>query len=72
MEIEKLVQPAPDWCGGSWAARIDQAASVLFLHGYISQSQRQKITQKLEKQFQAGLGQGRIVCVATKENTYVE
>lgn len=61
MEIEKLIQPAPDWSGDTWAGRVDQCASVLFLHGYISQRQRESITCKLEKQFQQGLASGRIV-----------
>jgi hypothetical protein len=61
MDIEKLVQTAPDLVGGSWANRLDYAASLLFLHGYIPQSQRAKITAKLEKQFADGLADGRIV-----------
>ena len=60
MDIEKLVTPAVDWTGGSWANRIDQAASLLFMHGYISQSQRSKVTERLEKQFRVGLESGAI------------
>lgn len=60
MDIETLVGPAPDWNGGSWANRMDQAASLLFLHGYITQGQRTKITQKIERQFRDGIDSGRI------------
>jgi mannitol/fructose-specific phosphotransferase system IIA component (Ntr-type) len=61
MDIQKLIEPAADWTGQHWAARIDQCASLLFLHGYITQSQRTKITEKLEKQFRDGLASGKIV-----------
>lgn len=61
MDIEKLVSPAPDWTSETWAARMDQAASLLFVHGYISPSARSKITQRIEKQFRDGLASGAIV-----------
>ncbi len=61
MEIEKLVQPALDWTGESWGGRVDHAASFLFIHGYITQAQRAKVTQKLDKQYQDGLASGRII-----------
>lgn len=61
MKIETLVSPAVDWVGGTWVERIDQAASLLFCHGYITQRQREKITLKIERQFENGLRDGRIV-----------
>ena len=61
MEIEKLVEPAVDWTGGTWAKRLDQSASLLFLHGYITQAQRVQIANRIEKQFRAGIEAGRIV-----------
>lgn len=63
MKIEQLVESAPDWTGGSWAGRVDQAASFLFLHGYIPASQRERITNRIEKQFRDGIEAGRIVKV---------
>lgn len=65
MDIETLVAPAADWTGQTWAQRMDQAASILFLHGYIPQSVRSRITAKLEKQFADGIAAGRIVERAT-------
>lgn len=47
MDITKLITAAPDWTDQTWAARMDAAASLLFLHGYIPQSQREKITRKI-------------------------
>jgi len=64
MDIHRLIAPAPEWIGGSFAARIDQAASLLFLHGYISQSQRTLITCRIEKQFMDAIRRGDIVEVA--------
>lgn len=61
MHITKLVEPAVDWTGQTWAARMDAAASLLFLHGYIPQSQRIRITEKLEKQFAKAIADGVIV-----------
>lgn len=61
MDIRKLISTAPDLAGGTWANRIDYAASLLFIHGYISQSQREKITRKLEKQFTDALRLGEII-----------
>ena len=63
MKIEELVKPALDWSGGSWAGRVDQAASFLFLHGYIPASQRQRITNRIEKQFRDGIEAGAIMKV---------
>lgn len=64
MPIEQMIAPAPDWAGETWAQRIDAAASLLFLHGYIPQSIRSKITQKIETQFRDALDQGRIIAKA--------
>lgn len=61
MHITKLVEPAPDLPGQTWAQRLDYAASILFLHGYIPQSVRSKITVKLEKQFADGIAKGESV-----------
>lgn len=69
MEIAKLITPAPDWSGGSFANRIDQAASFLFLHGYISQSQRTLITCKIERQFMDAIRRGEIVEAAQGMST---
>lgn len=61
MDITKLITAAPDWTDQTWAARMDAAASLLFLHGYIPQSQREKITRKIEKQFADAIAAGEIV-----------
>lgn len=61
MPIQKLITPAPAWTDQTWAARIDAAASLLFLHGYIPQSQREKITIKIERQFSDAIAAGDIV-----------
>ena len=61
MAIKMLVSPAADWTGQTWAARMDHAASLLFCHGYITGSQREKITRKLEKQLTDGIASGEIV-----------
>lgn len=61
MTIEDIVAPAVDWTGDSWGGRIDKAASLLFVHGYITQSQRAKVTQKLDKQYADGIANGLIV-----------
>ena len=61
MEIEQLVKLAPDRIGDTWANRIDYAASLLFVQGYIPESQRKKIADKLNRQFEQGLASGRIV-----------
>ena len=61
MQIEKLIAPAMDWTGQTWAQRLDEAASLLFLHGYIAQSTRAAITKKLEGQFQRAIESGQIV-----------
>jgi len=55
VKASALLQPAEPWTGDTWAGRIDQSASMLFLHGYISMSQRAKIGKKLEKQIQGAL-----------------
>ena len=64
MNIETLVSPAADWTGDTWAGRMDQAASLLFLHGYIPQSQREKITRKIEAQFKDAIASGQIIEIA--------
>lgn len=61
MQIQRLISQAPAWTDESWAARIDQSASLLFVHGYITQSQRTKITQRIEKQFADAIAAGEIV-----------
>lgn len=61
MEVQKLIEPAEPWADGRWLDRVDQAASFLFLHGYISQTQRMKVAQKLERELRAGIEQGRII-----------
>lgn len=61
MEIEKIIGPAPDWTRQTWAQRFDDAASALFLHGFIPASVRAQITRKLEQQFKEGIASGRIV-----------
>ncbi|MES2295250.1 MAG: hypothetical protein V4527_18280 [Pseudomonadota bacterium] len=53
MKREELFQPAADWSGQNWAARIDQCASMLFCHGYIPLSQREKIHKKLTAECEA-------------------
>lgn len=61
IDITKLIEPAVDWSGQTWAQRLDAAASLLFVHGYINQSTRTKITQKIERQFAEGLKSGAII-----------
>lgn len=70
MQIEKLIGSAPDWTGETWAQRIDAAASLLFLHGYIPQGTRSAITRRIEGQFQKAIDAGVIVAVAQKEPTH--
>lgn len=60
MHIHKLVAQAPAWAAQTWAARIDAAASLLFLHGYIPMGQRARITAKLDKQFADAIAAGEI------------
>ena len=67
MEIERLIELAPDWTDQTWAKRIDDAASLLFLHGYIPMSQRTKITLKLNRQFQEAIDSGGIVARTATE-----
>ena len=52
MDLLNLLRPAVPWHDNNetWAGRIDQCASMLFCHGYIPMSQREKIGKKLEKQ----------------------
>ena len=52
MTGEHLLQPAADWQDENWATRIDRCASMLFLHGYIPMSMREKIGKKLAAQFE--------------------
>lgn len=61
MTIEEIIAPATDWTNDIWGGRIDKAASLLFVHGYITQSQRAKVTQKLDKQYADGIASGQIV-----------
>lgn len=61
MQIEKLIADAPDWTGQTWAQRMDAAASLLFLHGYIPQGIRSAITKRIEGQFQRAIDGGQIV-----------
>lgn len=61
MKIEKIVSIAPDWENQTWGQRIDQAASLLFLHGYITSRQRMAVTTKLDKQYREGIASGKIV-----------
>lgn len=61
MHIHKLVAQAPAWTDQTWAARIDAAASLLFLHGYIGMTQRERITAKIDKQFKEAIAAGDIV-----------
>ncbi|GLV28150.1 hypothetical protein TomTYG75_06740 [Sphingobium sp. TomTYG75] len=60
MPIEKLIGPAIDWTDQTWAQRLDAAASLLFLHGYIPQSTRSAITRRIEGQFQKAIDSGQI------------
>lgn len=53
MNNKKLFQKAATWEGGTWAERIDQSASMLFCHGYISMSQREVIGKKLAAQLKS-------------------
>jgi hypothetical protein len=46
-----LLKTPPDWSHSNWADRIDFCASVLFVHGYIPQSVRDKVGKKLTAQF---------------------
>ena len=65
MRIEKLIAPAADWTGQTWAQRIDAAASLLFIHGYIPQGARSAITKRIEGQFARAIASGQI-----KERTH--
>jgi len=60
MDIFRLIDAAPDWMDQTWVQRMDECASVLYLHGYINQSARTKITEKIEKQFKTAIAEGRI------------
>lgn len=42
-----LDSEAPNLIGGSWLARFDYAASILYVHGLISRSERYRIHAKL-------------------------
>ena len=61
MDIETLVSPAADWKSETWGQRVDEAASLLFIHGYITESARRGVTKKLDKQYADGVASGRIV-----------
>ncbi len=64
MPIGKLIAPAVDWSDETWASRLDRAASLLYCHGYITQAQRSKITQRIEKQCENALAKGEIIARA--------
>lgn len=55
MKQVDFLKPAMDWTDGTWAHRIDRCASMLFVHGYITMSQRDKIGKKLEAQVAAAI-----------------
>lgn len=61
MPIQKLISPAIDWTDQTWAQRLDAAASLLFLHGYISQGARAQVTKRIEGQFERAIASGDIV-----------
>lgn len=61
MDIQKLVSPAVDWTDQTWAQRVDQAGTLLFVQGFITAAQRTAITRKLEKLFADGIASGAIV-----------
>jgi len=63
VKITELIAPAADWTGGSWANRLSQAASLLYVHGYITLNQRVGVTAKLERQFSHALETGAIIHV---------
>ena len=66
MDAIKLIEPAVAWQEGRWLDRVEQSASFLFMHGYITQSQRQKVSQKLERQLSEALTAGVIVSTPTE------
>jgi len=61
MDAKTLISPAADWSDGRWLDRVEQSASFLFVHGYITGSQREKVALRLEKQIRAGLDAGEII-----------
>ena len=67
MDVKTLISPAADWSGQRWLDRVDAAASLLFLHGYITQTQRAKVTQKLERQLARAIERGEIVQTANPQ-----
>lgn len=58
MKREDLFKPAATWTGDTWAGRIDQCASMLFCHGYIPMSQRDKINRKPTAECEAARNAG--------------
>lgn len=60
MKAHKLIENAADWTNQNWMQRLDSAASLLFIHGYLSPAQREKITHKIEREIEAGLASGEI------------
>ena len=52
MNRDELLKPAVDWSGQTWAGRIDQCASMLYCHGYIPASARERIARRLERECQ--------------------
>lgn len=67
--IHKLISVAPDWTDQTWTQRIDDAASLLYLNGYITMSQRAKISQKIERQYKDAIANGEIKPVAPPATT---
>lgn len=53
MKRDDLLNPAVDWTDENWAQRLDRCASMLFLHGYITETARDKIGARLTKHFEA-------------------
>lgn len=51
IDPKQLLSPPPDWSHANWADRIDLCASMLFVHGYIPLSVREKVSKKLTAQF---------------------
>lgn len=53
--MKDILARAADWTGQTWAGRIDQCASMLFCHGYIPLSVRDKITRRLTKECETAI-----------------
>jgi len=51
MNIADLLKPAKPWAAEeTWAERLDACASMLYVHGYIPLSARERINAKLTAQ----------------------